>query len=121
MEYKTFIRKPFIIEAVEITEDNLEEAAEFIGTLRKKDDGTPFIQVDRRLIPNIDRVYPGFWMTRMGYNIRCYSKRIFEEQFVEATVEVQDWVKFINNVDEPLDEIGVSEDTPVEEVVAAEG
>lgn len=96
MEFTTFVRKPFTIEAVEITEDNIEAVAEFVGTLRKKDDGTPFIQVDRRLVPNIYRAYPGFWMTKMGDNIRCYSKRIFEEQFVEDTPEIDKWVKFMN-------------------------
>lgn len=95
MEFTEFVRKPFVVEAVEVTTDNIEEIAEFVGTLRKKDDGTPFIQVDRRLIPNVFRVFPGFWMTRMGDNIRCYSKRIFTDQFTEITPEIKTWVEFI--------------------------
>lgn len=82
VEFKKYTRKPFDVEAVEITDDNIEEVAEFIGTIRTKDeDNTKFIQVDRRLIPNVFRVYPGFFMTRMGDNIRCYSPRTFNEQF----------------------------------------
>lgn len=96
MEFNTFVRKPFKVEAVEITEDNIEELAEFIGELREKDNGTPYIQVDRRLVPNIFRVYPGFWMTRMGDNIRCYSKKIFNEQFTQTTPEIDVWVNFMN-------------------------
>lgn len=96
MDFSPFVRKPFVVEAIEVTEDNINEIAEFVGTLRKKDNGTPFIQVDRRLVPNIFRVFPGFWMTRMGDNIRCYSKRAFFEQFVENTPDIDKWVQFMN-------------------------
>lgn len=96
MEFNDFVRKPFAVEAVEVTTENIEEVAKHVGTLQKKTDGTPFIQVDRRLIPNVYRVYPGFWMTRMGDNIRCYSRRVFTEQFVRANPEIQNAVDIIN-------------------------
>lgn len=96
MDFTTFVRKPFTVEAVEVTDENIAEIAEFVGTLREKGDGTQFIQVDRRLVPNIFRVYPGFWMTKMGDNIRCYSKRIFLEQFAESTPDIDSWVQFMN-------------------------
>jgi hypothetical protein len=82
MTFQTYRRKPFTVEAIEITEENIDELAKFIGTVKIKDeDGTKFIQVDRRLIPNVWRVYPGFFMTKMDENIRCYSPRTFKEQF----------------------------------------
>lgn len=96
LEFNNFVRKPFSVEAIEVTTENINEIAAHVGTLRKKENGTPYIQVDRRLVPNIFRVYPGFWMTRMGDNIRCYSKRAFEEQFVESTPDIDSWVKFMN-------------------------
>lgn len=96
MDFVTFVRKPFTVEAVEVTEENIEEIAALVGALRQKENGQPYIHVDRRLVPNIYRVYPGFWMTKMGDNIRCYSKRIFEEQFVPNNEEIDPWVKFIN-------------------------
>jgi len=89
MDFTTFVRKPFTVEAVEITEDNIAEVAELIGTLRYKENGTPFIAVNRRIVPNIFRVYIGFWLTKMGEdNIRCYSKRVFNQQFIETTPEL---------------------------------
>lgn len=97
MEFTTFVRKPFTVEAVEITEDNIEEIAEYVGTLRQKENGQPYIAVDKRLVPNVYRVYPGYWMTRMGDNIRCYSKRIFMEQFVESTPELEAMVSEVDN------------------------
>lgn len=86
MELNTYVRKPFTVDAVEITKENIAEVAELVGTLCHKDNGEPYIQVNRRIVPNIFRVYPGFWMTKMGDNIRCYSKRIFHEQFAEMSL-----------------------------------
>lgn len=82
MGFKKYKRKPFEVEAVEITEENIDELAQYIGTVRvREEDQVKFIQVDRRLIPNVARVYQGFYMTKMGDNIRCYSPRTFKEQF----------------------------------------
>lgn len=96
MEFSKFVRKPFTVEAVEITTENIEKIAEHVGTLRKKQNGAPYIQVDRRLVPSLDRVYPGFWMTKIGENIRCYTKRAFMEQFVPSTPDIENWVNFMN-------------------------
>lgn len=100
MEFQPYVRKPFVVEAVEVTEDNIGEIAKYVGELRAKDDGTPFIFVDRRLVPNIFRVYPGFFMTRMGDHIRCYSRKVFFEQFTVSTDEIQVWVDFMNGGEE---------------------
>jgi hypothetical protein len=92
MEFTTFVRKPFVVDAVEVTTENIGEVAKYVGDLREKEDGTPYILVDRRLVPNVFRVYPGFFMTRMGENVRCYSKKIFKEQFMVQTDEIKPWV-----------------------------
>lgn len=99
MEFIKFVRKPFTVEAIEITKENIAEIAELVGTLHQKDNGTPYIQVNRRIVPNVFRVYPGYFMTQMGDNIRCYSKRIFAEQFIKNTDEIDSWVKYINTSD----------------------
>ncbi len=97
MEFTTFVRKPFMVEAVEVTEDNISEIAPLVGALREKEDGTHYIHVDRRLFPNIFRVDPGFWMTKMGDNLRCYSKAVFTKQFVAIDDEdVEMWSNSLN-------------------------
>lgn len=96
IDFKTYVRKPFVVEAVEITEENLDEVAPLIGEVRKKEDGSRYIFVDRRLVPNVFRVYPGFFMTKMGDNIRCYSRRVFLDQFVVMQPEIKQWVDFMN-------------------------
>jgi len=100
MEFTTFVRKPFVVEAVEITTDNIEEVAKHVGDLRHKEDGTPFILVDRRLVPNVFRVYVGFYMTKMGENVRCYSRKIFREQFIVKDDNLEQWLDFLAKGDE---------------------
>lgn len=109
LEFTDFVRKPFTVEALVVTEENLDEIAKYVGTIQEKENGTRYIQVDRRLVPNIFRVFPGFWMTRMGDNIRCYSSKIFIDQFIQTTPEITEWVSYMNakakeNVVAPVEE-----------------
>lgn len=105
MEFTQFLRKPFVIEAIEVTKENIEDIAEFVGTLQHKEDGTPYIAVNRRMVPNVFRVYPGFWMTKMGENIRCYSKKVFVQQFVELTEDMTAWVDYLNGEEDAPEEV----------------
>ena len=95
MEFTEFIRKPFVVEAIEITEENIHDVAPMVGTVYTKPDGTHFIQVNRRLVPNVFRAYPGFWVTRLGENIRCYSRKAFFSQFTEADPGMLEVVAFV--------------------------
>lgn len=100
MKFRTYVRKPFEVEAMEITAENIAEIADQVGTLRhKSEDGTPFIQVDRKKVPNIYRVFPGFFLTKMGDHIRCYSPRVFHEQFTLSTPDIKTWVEFMHKDD----------------------
>lgn len=105
MEFTTFVRKPFKVEAVEVTVENIAEIAELVGSLRQKENGTPYIHVDKRLVPNVFRVYPGYWMTRKDDNIRCYSKKIFQDQFVETTPSIEEWVEWMSQPTEEEPEV----------------
>lgn len=96
MQFSNYVRKPFTVEAVEVTADNIAEVAKYVGDLREEDDGTKYILVDRRLVPNIARVYTGFFMTKMGKNVRCYSRKIFRDQFTEEDEHTQEWVEYMN-------------------------
>jgi hypothetical protein len=96
MDFTVFVRKPFMVMAVEVTVENINEVSKYVGDLREKEDGTPYILVDPRLVPNVERVYPGFYMTKMGENVRCYSRKIFRDQFTEQTEKNKEWVAFMN-------------------------
>lgn len=84
MNYSTFVRRPFTVSAVEITEDNIAEIANHIGKLMINGEGDTFISLDRRVIPNVGKAYIGWFLTLMSGNYRCYAPRVFHEQF-------QDW------------------------------
>lgn len=89
MEFKTFIRKPFQVQAVQITSENMEEVAIMIGGRIKVDESTdiPFIQLNRQIIPNVGKAYIGWWVTQLGENFRCYATKVFHEQFDEVTTD----------------------------------
>ena len=100
MEFNSYIRRPFVVEAVEITEENLEEVAKYVGEVKSDDEGNRYIRVDRRLVPALFKVYPGFYFTRMGDKHRCYTPEIFAKQFADASPEVMQWVDYLNSEDE---------------------
>lgn len=96
MEYTPYVRKPLQVNAVQFTEENMEELAPLVGSFRTKtnEDGskTPFIVVDRRLVPNnVYKVWPGFWMTKVGDSVHVFTEPAFKSQFVEKTPDLDLW------------------------------
>ena len=96
MEFTQFVRIPFVVDAVEITADNIADVAKLVGEIRTKGDST-FIALDRRLVPNVNRAYVGWFMTKLGDNYRCYSPKAFKDQF---TVKTDDTMAFDFSDDE---------------------
>lgn len=88
MEFKQFVRKPFIVEAIEITTENIYELSDLIGEF-KEDHTGPWIEADPEKVPTVTKVTPGYWLTKMGRNVRCYSSRIFLESFMESTPSIE--------------------------------
>ncbi len=75
----TYVRKPFLVDAVEITEENIAELASFVGTLQTKDDGTIYIQVSVNFKNRPPRV---IMITSASRN-----------QLAEESVSVLDWAE----------------------------
>ena len=94
---KEFVRKPYVVNALEITLENIERVAPMIGKLHRKRNGSPWIEVDRQKVPVVTKVYPGFFMTVQGDSVRCYSPRTFLAQFTENSQEIQAWVDWMNS------------------------
>lgn len=82
MEFNQYVRRPFTVEAIEITAENIEEVAALVGKLQTKGE-TTFIALNRRIVPNIGRAYVGWYLTRLGDNYRCYAPKVFKGQFIE--------------------------------------
>lgn len=81
MEFSPFIRRPFVVKAVQITEENFEEIAAKTGTIEENEQGR-YITVDRRVVPNAPRVYLGWFLTDFDGSYRAYSKKVFKKLFV---------------------------------------
>jgi hypothetical protein len=97
MDFVTYVRKPFTVEATQVTLDNIHELARSIGDVREEEDGTPYILVDPRLVPNVPKVHLGYYVTKMQKNVRCYSKKVFHDQFTELTDEIAPWVEWMES------------------------
>lgn len=78
--FQNYVRTPFLVEAAVITDENIEEVAALVGNVRIKN-GERYIALDRRVVPNISRAFIGWYVTRLGDNFRCYSPKVFAEQF----------------------------------------
>lgn len=103
MDFLKFTRRPFTVEAVEITAENIGELAELVGDVREPEDGgDPYIALDRRIVPNMRKAYIGWWVTRMDDNLRCYAPQIFTEQFEEVYETIS-----LNDLKEKIDTEGV--------------
>lgn len=91
LEFTNYVRKPFSVQAIEVTEENIRDVARGlnIGTVKYDEEtGEPYILVDKKKIPNVNRVHAGFFVTKMGNNIRCYNPQVFPQQFTEITPEI---------------------------------
>lgn len=91
LQFNKFVRTPFAVEAVQITSENMADVAELIGEL-KEQDGVPFILINKRIVPLINRAHVGWWVTKFGDNYRCYSDKTFTDQFKAQTPEWEKWL-----------------------------
>lgn len=97
IEYQDFVRKPFVVKAVEITEDNIQDIADELGKLKYDEDtGVPYIAVEKGRVPNVARAQLGWFVTKHGKRTHCYAPKIFDEQFVENDEQIQLWVDSLN-------------------------
>lgn len=90
-DMKQYVRKPFVVEAMLITEENLDEVAALIGTVEEGSNGR-YIRVDKKKLPNVYHVHPGYFLTKMDDKIRCYSPKIFNEQFAALSSDLAPWL-----------------------------
>jgi len=93
-DFVPYLRRPFTVNAVQITDENIHEIVGIIGGVvrqKKEDDGssTLYIRVDRRVIPNIFKAYVGFWVTQLGSQYQCYSDKAFHSNFAAMTKDAK--------------------------------
>jgi hypothetical protein len=105
---KTFryVRKPFYVDAVQVTKENIEEVAKWCNGTRQLDlNGNEFIKVLQqrsRVVPKT-RAFVGDWVLSSKFGVRVYSNRAFDKAF-EYVAEVSEggWA---DSFDEALKEV----------------
>lgn len=98
-EFEEYARRPFVVQAVEIDEDNIEHVSSFIGNIVELEDGSVYIDVDRRLAPGTSRAYIGDFVTNIGNRYRVYTPKKFRELYVRNTGDIQAWIDFLARED----------------------
>lgn len=80
----TYVRKPFEVEAVEVTDENMEAIQEWCqGTLQMEENGRKFIKVRvaRALNERQTKAFPGDWILYAGTGFKVYTAKAFFKTF----------------------------------------
>ena len=88
-----YIRKPFEVEAVEVTEENIEAVKEWCqGNLQTEENGKRFIKVRvaRALNERQTKAYPGDWVLYAGTGFKVYTPKAFLKTFVPKDGETEE-------------------------------
>lgn len=87
---RPFVRRPFNVEALRLTEDNLDAIAEMLGEVKTSKKGVTYIKIDPKHNTNRRVVELGFWITQKDDVLHFYSDNAFKRNFmgaIEATFE----------------------------------
>ena len=103
IETTTYVRKPFEVEAVEVTEENIEEVKDWCqGYLDTETDKRLFIKVKvaRALNERQTKAYSGDWVLYAGTGFKVYTAKAFHRTFEkQQTVRPYEWA--VNQPEEP--------------------
>ncbi len=105
LEFDRYVRTPFQVKAVRITEENIDEVAKLVGEV-EVEEGKKFIAINRKIVPTIGRAFIGWYLTKSGDSLRCYSPKVFKQQFM--TIEGSNTVTwaFPDDVSKPPKKVG---------------
>lgn len=82
-----FVRKPFEVEAVQVTAENLTDVSDWCdGEIRSTAENVPFIKVNvhRPLTTRQTRAFIGDWVLFAGRGFKVYTTKAFQASFVPS-------------------------------------
>lgn len=105
METIKFVRRPFYIDAVQVTEENIEEVAKWCGgDVRTNSDARKYIKV-RVHRPFGDRqtqAFIGDWVLYSVSGYKVYTPRAFANAFEEAVLKDDNGDGMVIESSEPI-------------------
>jgi hypothetical protein len=84
LETKKYVRKPFQIDAVQVTEDNMAEVAKWVqGDIRTDADNKKYIKVrvHRPMNNRQTQAYAGDHVLYAGTGFKVYTPKAFKDSF----------------------------------------
>ena len=88
-----YTRKPFTVDAVQVTADNFGAVAEWCGgEVQALSDGVSYIKVDvnRPITTRQTRAFLGDWILLAGRGFKVYTEKAFRTNFVpESSITVK--------------------------------
>lgn len=115
IELKTYIRKPFPVQAVLVTEENMEELAAWckgeILTERRDRTEKRYIKVPvkNNLSENQTKARSGYWLLFGGKGFKVYTSRAFNACFEEKVEEVTTFHHYNTPLFNPPECVGAGE------------
>lgn len=103
--FDRYVRTPFQVKAIRITEENIEEIAKLVGEV-EIEEGKKFIAINRKIVPTIGRAYIGWYLTKSGDSLRCYSPKVFKQQFMSIQGSNTVTWAFPDDVSKPPKKVG---------------
>ena len=91
IEPTTYVRKPFEVDVVRVTDENVEAVAEWCeGTLMSEGPEDKLVwfikvQVARALNERQTKAYPGDWVLKAGTGFKVYTDKAFHKTFEKQT------------------------------------
>lgn len=83
LDISTYLRKPFEVQAVQVTEDNIYDIAKWCSGEIMSEDGKRFIKVrvERVLNERQTRAFAGDWVLFAGKSFKVYTDKAFKTSF----------------------------------------
>lgn len=94
LDPKKFVRKPFVVEGLEVTPENIEQVADWCGGEVKVSEGRKpgqgqqkyiKVAVKRPMTDRQTRAYYGDWVLSAGTGFKVYTQKAFSGSFEEQT------------------------------------
>lgn len=90
LETTKYARKPFHVDAVRVTAENMAEVAQWVnGDIRPDKDGKQFVKVRvaRPMSERQSQAYVGDWVLYAGTGYKVYTHKAFLASFEQESVE----------------------------------
>jgi hypothetical protein len=89
IETSKYVRKPFYVDAIQVTSENMNDVAAWCNGAIQPSDKTLYIQVDvaKPISPRQTMAFPGDWILSAGPGFKVYTNRAFQNSFEQVNTD----------------------------------